>query len=165
MNYLQGVQVSTPRPALAHLTVCLPVVVMLIGNLVSLPKLACPSPFLLFYVRRNDIVEETKEAALGIREVEGARKEQYAIFQLTTGTLEDLGSFGRKELRDGIKKIRFTFLDLSLRYQNDGQKTVIRKHTKFTVIFQRKYLGRVSEIIIMASLCIEWVRNQLNRRF
>lgn len=104
MNYLQGVQVSTPRPALAHLTVCLPVAVTLIGNLVRLPELVCPSPFLLFCVRRNDTAGETKEAALGVREVEGARKEQYAIFQLTTGTLQDLGSFGRKELRDGIKK-------------------------------------------------------------
>lgn len=105
MNYLQGVQVSTPCLALARLSVCLPVTVMLIRNLLRLPKLACPSPFLLLYVKRMILFEETKEAALGIREeVEGARKQQYLIFQLTTGTLEDLGGFGRKELRDGIKK-------------------------------------------------------------
>lgn len=68
-------------------------------------------------------MEGAKEAALGIREeVEGARKQQYFIFQLTTRTLEDLGGFGKKELRDGIKKIRFTFLDPNLRCQNDGQK-------------------------------------------
>jgi len=60
MNYLQGVQVSTPRLALARLSVCLPVMVMLIRNLLRLPKLACPSPFLLLYVKRNDTVGRDK---------------------------------------------------------------------------------------------------------
>lgn len=50
------------------------------------------------------LLEETKEAALGIREVEDTRKQQYLIFQLTTGTLEDLGGFGIEELGDGIKE-------------------------------------------------------------
>lgn len=51
------------------------------------------------------LLEETKEAALGIKEeVQHARKQQHLIFQLTTGTLGDLGSFGRKELRDEIKR-------------------------------------------------------------
>lgn len=43
MNYLQGVETSTPSLALAYVSVCLPVMVMLTGNLLRLPKLLAQS--------------------------------------------------------------------------------------------------------------------------
>lgn len=58
MNYAQGIQESAPTPTLS---VCLPVQVnKLIRNLLRLPKLACSSPFLLFYVRRDDNIRRDK---------------------------------------------------------------------------------------------------------
>lgn len=68
MNHVQGMQVSTASLALS---VCLPAM-FIIRNLLGLPKLACPSLFLLLSVRRKDTIrrEETEEADLGIKDVE-----------------------------------------------------------------------------------------------
>lgn len=66
---------------------------MLIRNLLRLPKLACPRPFLLLYLRREGSIRRDNEADLGItQDIEDVRKQEDLIFQLVTGTLEDLGA-------------------------------------------------------------------------
>lgn len=58
MNHGQGMQVSTPSLALS---VCLPAM-FIIRNLLGLPKLACPSLFLLLSVRRKDTIRRDRRS-------------------------------------------------------------------------------------------------------
>lgn len=66
MNHVQGVQASTHSLALS---MCLPDM-FIIRNLLGLPKLACPSLFLLLSGGGRTLSEESEEADLGIRDVE-----------------------------------------------------------------------------------------------
>lgn len=115
--------------------VSLPVMFMSIRNRVRLLKLACPSPFL-------QLCEEEWQYQKRSRKRDHRRSwrcQETGVSHLPIYHW-DPASFGRLwEWR--IKRIRFVFLDPSLRYQNDGCH---KRHTRFTVVFRRKYLGKVS---------------------
>ena len=84
--------------------VCLPAMFMLIGSLLRFPKLACPSPFLLLYVRGMILSEETKESSS--RDHRGSwRCQETAASHLPVNhwDLRRFGGFGSEELRDGVK--------------------------------------------------------------